>query len=81
MRPMPETKQPAHVVKVTHTDPPTADGTPPMLYVVQAETVDEAVEAVRRIVADGVAVEPVGDVVLPGTATALGLLPGQARLL
>jgi hypothetical protein len=78
---MTESTQCAHVVRVTRADPCSTSDSLILLYAVLTDTPNDAVEAVRRIVADNVQVEPVGDVVLPVTAAALGLLPGQPRLL
>jgi hypothetical protein len=78
---MTESTQCAHVIRVTRADTCSASGSFILLYAVLTDTADDAVNAVRKIVADNVKVEPVGDVVLPDTAAALGLLLGQPRLL
>jgi hypothetical protein len=78
---MTESTQCAHVIRVTRANPCSTSDSLILLYAVLTDTADDAVEAVRKIVADNVHIEPVGDVVLPVTAAALGLLPGQPRLL
>ncbi len=45
------------------------------------DTVENAVEAVRGVVGDGDAVEPVGGALSAETITRLGLLYGQTLLL
>ena len=52
-----------------------------MLYAVLAETVEDAVEAVRRVVGSSDVVEPSGRALSAETITRLGLLHGQTLLL
>ena len=78
---MPAAAQTAYVVKVTRADPSSPGGEFSMLYAVLTETVEDAVEAVRRVVGRGDVAEPVGGALSAETVTRLGLLYGQTLLL
>jgi len=68
----------AFVVGVT-TEIAIAGGRARSLYAVLMDTPEQAVEAVRRIVAPGCEVEFTGSKLLPETVRKLGLKPGQAH--
>ena len=74
---MPEAGQTAYVIKVTRADPSPASGEFSMLYAVLTDTAQEAVEAIRRVVGSGDAVEPVGGALSAETVSRLDLRYGQ----